>query len=166
MLGAGTRGIFGWALQRLRLSNGTWIRIKGLPCPLIITLPPKREFQMTKDVQFITGKGRGTTTVQAQRPRKATLCWFHPFRLNVQYRHSGRGLRHGCHRQTHKRYYPFWLWSALPRATCRRLTNSHAGVSSSSTANGLVGLSGQIVNFPIFKWSEKKNLKKKGLGCM
>jgi hypothetical protein len=43
-------------LQRLRLGNGTYIRIKGLPSPfiIIITIPPKRGIQMTEEMRYLS----------------------------------------------------------------------------------------------------------------
>jgi hypothetical protein len=67
MLGAGTVEYSAGPLQRLRLGNVMHISESGgLPCPFIITFPPKRGIQMTEEMRYLSRvKGRGTTTVQA-----------------------------------------------------------------------------------------------------
>jgi hypothetical protein len=54
MLGAGTVEYSAGPLQRLRLGNGTYIRIKGLPRPFIITYPPKRGIQITEEMRYLS----------------------------------------------------------------------------------------------------------------
>jgi hypothetical protein len=142
MLGAGTVEYSAGPLQRLRLGNGTYIRIKGLLWASLsfhysITFPPKRGFQITEEMSNISRvKGEERPLFRhTVREKQAYNTAFYPFRLNVQCRHSGQGEGPGTGEPPSDaqaiQIIHFGYESALPRATRRRLTP----VSSSSTPN-------------------------------
>ncbi len=130
-------------LQRLRLSNGTHIRIKGLPCPFIITFPfppQERDPNDGSDAQFITGKGRLTVT------------------NSIDIQGEGPGTREPLHSKVIDIHF------GCERSSARHLSSSHASVSSLSTPNGLVDWPDQI-NFRFLNGPKKsKKMKKKSLG--